>query len=125
MRYEEVYEYLIKEFPDFVIDEVSQGLPYCVAGDFAHYLLNAYKNNEIDTLISAGKFIENLYSYENDEIKNLATVGYLESIQNVWSHYIDPEDMVKYLGETSKKWWERLNRLWNGDATALSEEVHK
>ena len=115
----------LPEFPNFVIDDISQGLPYCVAGDFAHYLLNAYKNNDTDTLIYAGKFIENLYSYKNDEIKKLATVGYLEGIQNVWSHYINPEEMVQYLGEASNRWWERLNHFWNGDETALSEEDHE
>jgi hypothetical protein len=119
LKYEEVDDYLIKIFPDFIIDEVDKGLPYCVAGSFAHYLLDAYKNNSVDTLCLAGKFIEELYSYEDEETDNLATIGYLEAIQNVWkNNSTDPEEMWKYLGAISQKWWIKLNRFWDGGDTA-------
>ena len=122
MKYEEVDDCLVKTFPDFIIDDYAKGLPYCVAGDFARYLLVAYKNNAIDKLVSAGEFIEELYSYKDDMIDTLATVGYLEGIQNVWgNNSTDPEGMVKYLGGTSRKWWVKLNRFWNGDINALRE----
>ncbi|MCL2568591.1 MAG: hypothetical protein FWE12_04030 [Oscillospiraceae bacterium] len=62
MKYEEVGDFLAKAFPDFVIDEIDEALPYCIAGSFAHYLLDAYKTNSTDTLVLAGKFIEALYS---------------------------------------------------------------
>ena len=123
MQYEEVDECLLKAFPDFVIDEVDNGLPYCVAGSFAHYLLNAFQNSSIDTLYLAGKFIEELYSYKNIKIDELATVGYLEAIQNVWgNNSVDPEEMVKYLGSTSQKWWIKLNHFWNGEINALRND---
>ena len=123
MKCEEVGDFLAKAFPDFVIDEIDEGLPYCIAGSFAHYLLNAYRANSIDTLVLAGKFIEELYSHKNQEIANLATVGYLEAIQNVWRNCgVDPEEMTKYLGDASRKWWLRLNRFWNGNANALTED---
>ena len=122
MQYEEVNDYLINTFPDFTIDEVDEGLPYCVAGSFAFYLLEAYKNNDADTLVLAGKFIEELHSYKDEEIDNLATIGYLEGIQNVWgNNSINPEEMVKYLGSISQKWWIKLNRYWDGDVNALRE----
>lgn len=44
MRYEEVDDALINMFPEFVIDDIDEGLPYCVAGSFALYLLDACKN---------------------------------------------------------------------------------
>ena len=123
MQYEEVDECLLNAFPDFVIDEVDNGLPYCVAGSFAHYLLNAFQNDSIDTLYLAGKFIEELYSYKNIKIDELATVGYLEAIQNVWgNNSVDPEEMVKYLGSTSQKWWIKLNHFWNGEINALRND---
>jgi len=123
LKYDEVDDYLVKTFPDFVIDDYALGLPYCVAGSFARYLLDAYNNNRIDTLVLAGKFIEGLYFFKDEEIDNLATVGYLEAIQNVWgNNSTDPEEMVKYLGGTSQKWWTRLNRSWNGEINALSED---
>jgi len=120
MKYEEIDIYLIKTFPDFIVDEVDRGLPYCVAASFARYLLKAYENNSIDILVSAGQFIENLYFYENAKIDELATIGYLEAIQNVWSNSsTNPENMVNYLGEMSKKEWIRLDHFWSGVVTAL------
>lgn len=122
MKYEEVEEYIKSIFPDFMIEKNSEGLPYCVAGDFAYYLLEAYKNNSIDTLVLAGKFIEELYSYKDEKISELATIGYLEGIQNVWGNNINnAEEMVKYLGPISQKWWVKLNQFWNGRNTAFRE----
>jgi len=123
LKYEEVDDYLVKTFPDFIIDDYDEGLPYCVAGSFARYLLDAYKNNNSDTLVMAGKFIEELYFFKDEKIQNLATVGYLEAIQNVWgNNETDPEEMVKYLGGTSQKWWTKLNRYWDGDMSALRDD---
>lgn len=122
MRYEEVDDTLLNVFPEFVIDEFDEGLPYCVAGSFALYLLEAYKNNNIRLLVLAGEFIEKLYSYKDDQINNLATVGYLEGIQNVWGNSsIDPEIMFSYLGEKSRKWWIELNRFWSGEIKLIGD----
>ena len=122
MRYEEVDDALLNVFPQFVIDELDEGLPYCVAGSFAFYLLEAYKNNDNRLLVLAGEFIEKLYSYKDDQIDNLATVGYLEAIQNVWgNNSIDPEIMFNYLGEKSRKWWIELNRFWSGEIKLIGD----
>jgi len=119
MKYEEVDEYLCKTFPNFAVDEYAEGLPYCVAGMFAFYLLAAYRNNSEGTLLAAGKFIEELFGSEYEETRNLALVGYLEAIQNVWGNNgVNPEEMVKYLEPVSKRQWIELNRLWDGDITA-------
>jgi len=123
LKYEEVNDYLVNAFPDFSIDVIDEGLPYCVAGSYAFYLLDAYKNNAVDTLVLAGEFIEELYSYKDEKIENLATIGYLEAIQNVWgNNSTDPEEMVKYLGNISRKWWVKLNRYWDGDIKALMDD---
>ncbi|MCL2052980.1 MAG: hypothetical protein FWG90_00850 [Oscillospiraceae bacterium] len=115
MKYEDVEYHLLEKFPEFIPDEISCGLPYCIAGGFALYLLEAYKNNDDNLLISAGNFIEDLYSYEDEELNNLATVGYLEAIQNVWgNNSVNPEEMFKYLGERAKKEWVQLNADWGG-----------
>jgi len=125
----EVESCLIKVFPDLIIHEVSTGLPYYVAGEFAHYLLEAYKNNSIHTLFLAGKFIEDLYSYEDGELDNLATVGYLEAIQNVWgNNSANPEEMVKYLGAKSQRKWVKLNDYWSGETSfcpLLNGEIYQ
>jgi hypothetical protein len=121
--YEEIDACLIKAFPDYEIDEFDEGLPYCVAGGFALYLLEAFKNSKTSTLFAAGEFIELLHTNAEHKVRELATVGYLEGIQNVWgNNSVDPEEMVPYLGPLSKKWWDKLNRFWSGDVYALRKE---
>lgn len=123
MKYEEVDEYLVRAFPDFIIDNTDEGLPYCVAGGFARYLLETYRHSDMETLYRAGEFIEELHADENAKIRELATVGYLEGIQNVWgNNEMDPEQAVQFLGSVSRKWWDRLNRFWRGDVHALQEK---
>lgn len=118
MKYDEVSNALFNAFPELIRDDCSEGLPYCIAGNFANYLLEKYKNNSLDTLVLAGAFIENLYLYKDEEIDNLATVGYLEAIQNVWAD--NAKEMVKYLGKVSSNQWKKLNKYWNGEIVDLS-----
>ena len=113
MKYEEVTDALLKAFPKFAYDDDNEGLHYLIAEDFARYILKAHKNNNIFILSRAGAFIENLYSYKDEQLDNLATVGYLEGIINVWaSDEINPDEILEYLGEDSKKGWLYLNRAW-------------
>jgi len=122
MKYEDVDSLLLKTFPDFTIDIIDEGIPYCVAGNFARYLLEKYESGSHDTLVLAGDFIEKLFSYKNEKIDNLAVVGYLEGIQNVWSHSsTDAGEVIKFLGITSRKWWSRLNDFWSGNIYALKD----
>jgi len=51
LKYEVVDEYLINTFPDFIVDKIDEGLQYCVAGSFAHYLLEAYKDNSFTDVL--------------------------------------------------------------------------
>jgi hypothetical protein len=74
MKYEEISDALFNAFPNLPHDDCKEGLPYCIAGSFAHYLLDEYKNNSTDTLVLAGEFIENLYACKDSAIDNLATV---------------------------------------------------
>jgi len=116
MEYEKVTDALLELFPGFVYCEESTDLQYCVANDFALYLLKAYRDNSFELLARAGEFIESLYSYEDEKIENLATVGYLEAIQIIWENNdVNPDEMIKYLGEESQKGWKWLLCFWHGE----------
>ena len=114
MRYEDVNETLLAEFPAFSVDEDDFELPYIVAGWFAKYVLEAFQTGDKETYNKGLQFIERLHTDSTDKVRELATIGYLESIQNTW-----PEDLLKInipfndLGETSKKWWVKLYSFWS------------
>jgi hypothetical protein len=122
MRYEDVNEILLKEFPEFKIDEDDFELPYIVAGFFTEFVLQAFNNKDKTTYLSGLQFIESLHLSESHKVRELATVGYLESIQNTW-----PPELLKIsipyndLGIESKKWWEELNLYWSNKVKYIGE----
>ena len=93
-----------------------------IAGSFAHYLLRCYLDSDTIELSRGFEFIESLYSQENVKHNELATIGFLEAIQNVWSnHGLKPETVFLQLGPLSKKWWIELNRFWNHETKFVGE----
>lgn len=123
LQYDEVNHILLSEFTGFSIDADDLDLPYIVAGRFTKYILEAYLNNDKKTYLSGLNFIETLHLSSVHKVRELATIGYLESIQNTW-----PKDLLLSnipfadFGDESKKWWVKLIRFWEGDVQALSDE---
>lgn len=67
---------------------------------------------------------ERLHVERDDYVRELATIGYLESFHmlTIGSLGIDPERAFRsWLRPVSARWWDRLVRFWNGDHTALRE----
>ena len=122
MEYDDVNKALAEKFPQLEIDETDRDLPYLVAGDFARFLLKAYQEGDMKTLTEGLGFIEDLHLSESHKTRELATVGYLEGIQNNWEHNdVDPELVFEYLGAESKRWWAELNKFWNGESRYIGE----
>ena len=126
MRYEDVAKTLLMEFPTFSIaDEDDLELQYIVAGLFSAYIYEAYQAGDKKTYEKGLKFIEKLHIDDTHKVRELATIGYLESIQNTWpEHLINANIPFDDLGEQSKVWWGKLNDFWNGESAALMENDH-
>jgi hypothetical protein len=55
-------------------------------------------------------------------VREAATIGLLEGIQNVWSNNdVDPELFVVHLLPESAKWWLNLNDFWSGKARFIGD----
>ena len=102
---------ILKTFPNFKYDEELE-LAYILAGEFVDYMQDLVGVNEIE-LDKALKYIEKLHKDKHQCIKELATIGFVENIQNTWS-----EDNKKIiypkLGTKTKKSWDDLNKFWEG-----------
>jgi hypothetical protein len=88
MRYEEVNKALSVEFPDFHMHDDDYRLPYVVAGNYVRYLLDLYTNDEQEIYKRGLRFVEKLNLSSCDKVRELATVGYLESFLN-WPYKDD------------------------------------
>ena len=102
---------IFKTFPNFKYDKNLE-LAYILAGEFVDYMQNLIGIDEVE-LDKALKYIEKLHNDKNQCIKELATIGFVENIQNSWS-----EDNKKIiypkLGAKTKKSWNVLNKFWEG-----------
>jgi hypothetical protein len=92
-----------------------QDLPYVVMGDLARHLLNLYQDQRTDEFGPLCETIEIFQTNGDRFVKEFATIGILEAIQNVWGNTnADPEDFYKFLLPESRKWWKDLNDFWAG-----------
>ena len=93
---------------------------YVAAGAFAHHLLVLQLKGATSCFASVGNTIELMHTDGVPEVKELATIGLLEGIQNVWGHSTtNPDVFLQYLGPASLNWWHALNNFWSGKATGV------
>ena len=133
---EEVMPLLLDACPSFAerwreseqehLDDESPGgrLHYMDAGDFIRHLVGLRLANDTSEFPGVFVVIERLLVEGDSYVSNLAVIGYLEGFQmmTVTSAGLDPErDIRPWLRPESAKWWDRINRFWAGDPTALRD----
>jgi hypothetical protein len=88
-------------------------LLYGVMGDLARHLLALYRKGRTEEFGPLCKAIETFHTDGSLSVQNLATIGILEGIQNVWGNNDeDPEHFYEFLLPESRKWWKKLNDFW-------------
>ena len=86
------------------------------AGDFASHLVELVKAQRTEELPEVFRVIEQLHVEGDHYVRELATVGYLEDIQNFAGHRgLDPAWFEPYLLSESRRWWRGLNAFWQGE----------
>jgi hypothetical protein len=104
--------------------EHGDELLYVAAGAFAQHLLALYQANSLSSLVATASAIERLHIEGSPWVKEFATIGILEGIQNVWSHSpIDPERFAVFLQPESQRWWKGLNNFWSGKAPHVAPDA--
>ena len=89
----------------------KEGLPYYVClGDFARYLGEKLKEGDIGDFPAIFRVVERLHVESDSYVREAATVGLLEGIQNI--HGESAVKFVPYLEPETKRWWDKLNDFW-------------
>lgn len=124
----EVLESLYKFSPEFrkivfmEYDEEERQLEYIIVGRYAKFLVDRYKDYPLTDFSREAEFIENLLLQDDSYVRELATIGFLEGIQNIWGNNdVDPNQFYKYLLPEGRKWWKELERFWNGEVKYVGE----
>ena len=88
---------------------------YIDFGEFAGHIVDLYERNQTQEFLRLFSTIEQLQVEGDDYVREAATVGLLEGIQNIAGNRgIDPEEFVQYLKPESAKSWKKLNDFWDG-----------
>lgn len=120
---------LIEACPSFAghwrehFEEHGSELLYVAAGSFAQHLFVLHQAKDISCFSAVAAAIERLHIEGSPWVKEFATIGVLEGIQNSWAHgNVDPESFFQLLGPESQRWWQSLNKFWSGKVPYVGAE---
>lgn len=100
------YEAFVEEWKEDFL-----GLPYYVAlADFARHLIEKLESGDMDGLPAIFALIERFHLEGDSYVKEAATVGLLEALQNE-DLYTDakPSQFEPFLLPESKRWWLKVS----------------
>lgn len=103
------------EWDELVLDWEDEGEPpiYIGLASFVRHLVRLLESADETALRSAFSMIEELHVAGAWEVKEAATIGILENLQNSNIHNTTtPVEFEKYLGKESRHFWDRLNQFW-------------
>lgn len=119
---DQVIRLLMEACPSYRLPAEDQGALYVILGDFARHLLQLYREHQTEVFPAVARVIERLHVEGDDYVREAATIGLLESIQNVWGNEgVDPGLFVQHLPPVSARWWRSLNDFWSGKSRFVGE----
>jgi hypothetical protein len=91
-------------------------LHYLLVAAFVRHLINLKLTNNTAEFNAIFELVEEMHILGDSYVRNLATVGILEGLQNMNLHHdgTSPDDFVRFLGPVSKWWWDELYWFWDG-----------
>jgi hypothetical protein len=91
-------------------------LDYILASAFIRHLVDLHVAGREEEFLAVFRFFETLHLNGDDYVKELATIGFLEDLQNSNLHHSgsSPDDFLTFLGPHSRWWWEELHLSWTG-----------
>lgn len=96
-------------------DTFDEALPYEHLGDLSRHLVDLLECGDLRELASVSSAIERLFVEGSDFVREAATMGLLESLQNAGANRrVSLEPLVGVLGTESQRWWRSLNAFWDG-----------
>jgi hypothetical protein len=129
---EQLNSVLLEACPSFAepyrasLETWGDDLPSAIRSDFVHHLLELQQQNRREEFPAVARAIERLHVEGDDEVRETATIGILESIQNIWGNNgADPADFCRFLLPKSRRWWDELNAFWRGERHYVGEGLQK
>jgi hypothetical protein len=83
--------------------------------EFATFIVNAYANQETETVVAAFGLIEELLNDDDEEIRAAASIGFLEAVRNSasWRPF-GAAVFAQWFGPKTKEAWAEIEETWRG-----------
>lgn len=97
-------------------------LPYIALSEFNNHVVDLYTSGSTEEFPAAFAEIERLHLEGEPYVKETATIGCLEGLQNIMGNRgLDAKELVPFLGPESAKWWDQVNKFWDGEIKYVGE----
>ncbi|MDR6955263.1 hypothetical protein J2X65_004642 [Ancylobacter sp. 3268] len=96
---------------------------YLALHSLAEHILERHKDGDTVRFSDIFAVVECWHTEGDDYVKEAATIGFLESLQNL-SGGNDRQiaTIEPWLGLETRRWWDKLDRFWDGDVVALRDD---
>ena len=103
-------------------DAGDERLLYCELGEFSRHLIELALSGDVGELPAVFAVMERLHLEGTPYVREAATIGLLEGIQNNASHSgFDLARLTCYLRPESAYWWQQVADFWEGKIRCVGE----
>lgn len=122
---EQVMDMILNSYPSYKVrysnylkenyEHGEERLLYVDIFDLINHLIERYQKKYLEELEKLFDCIEELHLNGDDYVKEWATIGFLEDLQNkLLQENIEFKEFEIYLRSESRIWWNHLLDFWNG-----------
>jgi hypothetical protein len=113
-------------FQDIYNNSDNKELLYVVMGELARHMLDIIMSKDYKRIDDICLAIEEFHVNGDQYVKELATIGILEGIQNVWGNNnreFEINKLTTYLRPVSLNYWNSLNKFWNQEIPYVGYDI--
>lgn len=91
---------------------------YNNTSEFARYLVESFEGGQTSEFPAAFAAIETILVDGDQESRDIAGFGVIESLQTIGSNHPCGEDVfIQWLGPTSRRAWAEIEKMWEGKSS--------
>jgi hypothetical protein len=88
---------------------------YNHTSEFARYLVESFESGQTSEFPAAFATIEKILNEGDQESRDIAGIGVIETLQTIGSNHSCGEDVfIQWLGPTSRRAWAEIEKMWEG-----------
>lgn len=106
--------------------DFQDDLLYIHLGDFACHVVDLLGRGELTEISAISAAVERLHTDGDPYVREAATIGLLEGIQNVGGNRDVVVDAFRNaLGPEAQRWWASLDAFWDGKIPSVGSDIPK